>query len=191
MDATATRPEISGRTTMRDVESLVPGARRALFSRYHIGGCQSCGFEPGESLASVCERNDKLPVEEVVSHLLASHENDLRMQISPQQLKALVEGAHPPRIVDIRTREEFESVRLPHARLMSQDLQQEAFGSWDKNETVVICDHKGPRALDTAAYFIGHGFNNAKALRGGIDAYSQEADPAVPRYQIEFDAPPA
>ena len=33
-----------------------PGARRALFARYHIGGCQSCGFSPGETLAEVCAR---------------------------------------------------------------------------------------------------------------------------------------
>ena len=189
MDATAQeKPQISGDTLMRDVESSIPGARRALFSRYHIGGCQSCGFEPDESLASVCARNENLPVDEVVDHLLASHENDLRMQIEPEHLKALLEGSEPPKIIDIRTREEYDAVHLAEARLMTQELQQEAFGEWDKAETVVICDHTGNRSLDAAAFFIGHGFEHAKALRGGLDAYSREADPSIPRYQIEFES---
>jgi len=39
--------------------------------------------------------------------------------------------------------------------------------------------------LDAAAYLAGHGFTNARYLRGGIDAWSQEVDPAVRRYRLE------
>jgi len=37
-----------------------PGAQRALFRRYHIGGCSSCGFSPDETLtdsAAITARN--------------------------------------------------------------------------------------------------------------------------------------
>ena len=184
MQDTATLPEISADTTMESIERLLPGARRALFSRYHIGGCQSCGFEPTESLASVCERNENIPVTEAIDHLLASHENDVKMQILPMELKAILDEV---KLIDLRTREEFEAVALPEAQLFSQELQQEAFGTWDKETTVVLYDHKGPRALDVTAYFIGHGFKNARALAGGIDSYALEADKSLPRYQIEFE----
>jgi rhodanese-related sulfurtransferase len=46
-------------------------------------------------------------------------------------------------------------------------------------------DHQGLRAMDAAAYFLGHGFAQARALRGGIDAWSQEVDALVPRYHLE------
>jgi mono/diheme cytochrome c family protein len=45
----------------------------------------------------------------------------------------------------------------------------------------------GDRSLDACAYLVGHGFKNARALRGGIDAYAKEADPSLPRYQLEFE----
>ena len=39
--------------------------------------------------------------------------------------------------------------------------------------------------MDAAAYFQGHGFTNVKSLRGGIDAWSAEVDPKLPRYHLE------
>lgn len=179
--------------TVSAVLEALPGARRALFARYHIGGCSSCAFHPGESLAELCARNDGIPVQEMISHLLASHENDLRLQISPAGLAARLaqsaaEGQPPPYLVDLRTREEHEAVAIPSSRLFSQELQREAFGTWDKNALVVLYDHTGQRALDAAAFFAGHGFSNVKALAGGIDRYSQEADPSLPRYQLELES---
>ena len=47
--------------------------------------------------------------------------------------------------------------------------------------------HTGDKVLDPAAYLIGHGFKNTRALRGGIDVYAQEADGSVPRYKLEFE----
>ena len=50
---------------------------------------------------------------------------------------------------------------------------------------IALIDHQGTRSLDAAAYFAGHGFTNVKALLGGIDAWSQQIDPALPRYTLE------
>jgi len=180
-------PEITADMTVAAVLEALPGARRALFARYHIGGCSSCAFEPGESLATLCARNENIPVEEMIDHLRASHENDLRLQITPTDLKARLDGPEPLHVIDLRTREEHEAVRIPGSILFSQELQREAFGSWNKDDLVVLYDHTGPRALDAAAYFAGHGFTQVRALAGGIDRYSGEADPALPRYRVEFD----
>ena len=49
---------IDGQSTMTRVLEVFPGAQRALFRRYHIGGCASCAFEPGETLAGLCARNN-------------------------------------------------------------------------------------------------------------------------------------
>jgi len=61
---------------------------------------------------------------------------------------------------------------------------QEAM-NWPKESPLVLIDHTGSRILDAAAYFAGHGFTNVKGLRGGIDAYSEQADPSLPRYTTE------
>jgi rhodanese-related sulfurtransferase len=49
---------------------------------------------------------------------------------------------------------------------------------------LVIIDHQGKQGLDAAAYFMGHGLQNVRCLRGGIDAWSQEVDPKVRRYRL-------
>jgi len=46
---------------------------------------------------------------------------------------------------------------------------------------VFVCHH-GMRSASVAAYFAEHGYTNIANLTGGIDAWSCDVDPAVPRY---------
>lgn len=179
--ATTIHPDI----TMRELLEVTPGAQRALFKKYHIGGCSSCGFRPEETLKQVCERNDNLPVEEVMAHLETTREEDLKIQIEPKALQELLQKGEKFKLIDIRTREEFEAAPIQGATLFTQELMQESLMKWDRAELIVFFDHQGRRSMDAAAYFIGHGFTQIRSLRGGVDAWSQEVDSSVPRYQIE------
>ena len=182
MTATAT---IDPNQTMRELLALYPGAQRALFRKYHIGGCASCGFQPEETLAEVCGRNEGVSVDEAVEYLAASQEEDLKTQIAPAELAAALATDKNAKLVDIRTREEFDAVQIAGAIFFSQEMMQEILGSWDRSALLVIADHQGARSMDAAAYFAGHGFTNVMALRGGIDAWSCEVDPNLPRYELE------
>jgi len=178
-------PTIDPNTTMEELLAQFPGAQRALFRKYHIGGCASCGFSPDETLAGVCARNENLNVDEVIDHITASHEADLAMQIEPRELADRIAAGEPVYLLDVRTREEFEAVKLPGAHLFTQELMQEILGNGSRTNLFVIYDHTGARSMDAAAYFQGHGFENVKSLRGGIDAYSAEVDPKLSRYHVE------
>src|SRR2546427_12123063 len=79
---------IDPQAAMREVLDAYPGAQRALFRRYHIGGCASCGFQPTETLDQVCRRNGGLSVNEVLDHIRASHEQDERILLEPKDLAA-------------------------------------------------------------------------------------------------------
>src|SRR5471030_298710 len=105
-----TTPSLDPQITMRDLLQLYPGAQRALFRRYHIGGCSSCGFQPEETLAVVCARNDALPVHEVIDHIVASEEEDAKLQITPADLAAALKTDSEAKLIDVRTREEYDSV---------------------------------------------------------------------------------
>lgn len=181
-------PALDGDMTMSQVLQACPGAQRALFAHYHIGGCRSCGFQPGETLAQVCARNENIPVTEAIAHIHESHQSDASLQISPHDFEQLRRAVPDLVLLDVRTREEHDAVKLPGARLLTQELVQEIFTGGDKTKTLVLYDHTGSRSLDAAAYFIGHGFGGTKCLAGGIDAYSQEIDPTLPRYRIEIEA---
>lgn len=182
MEATA---EIDPQLSMRELLQRYPGAQRALFRRYHIGGCSSCGFQPEETLAGVCARNENLNVEEVSEHILASDAADRAMQIEPRELSARLTNKEPVQLLDVRTREEFEAVKLPGAHLFTQEFMQEILRDWSRENLLVVYDHQGSRSLDAAAFFQGHGFSNVKSLRGGIDAWSAEVDRKLPRYHLE------
>jgi rhodanese-related sulfurtransferase len=171
--------------TMRELLEQFPGAQRALFRRYHIGGCASCGFSSEETLAGVCGRNDNLNVDEVIEHIIASDTADRAMQLEPRELSELLASDDSVHLLDIRTREEFDTVKLDGAQFFTQELMQDILANWPREDLVVLYDHKGARSMDAAAYFQGHGFQNVKSLRGGIDAWSAEIDPKLPRYHLE------
>jgi rhodanese-related sulfurtransferase len=172
-------------STMREVLEAFPGARRALFKHYHLGGCSSCGFEPDETLAQLCARNGNLDVAAVLARIHESHEHDQRLSIEPRDLAGQLRSTTPPRVLDIRTREEWEAARIAGSVLFTQELMNEILGRWPRDAAFVIVDHSGKTALDGAAYFLGHGYENVRALRGGVDAWAQEVDPSVPRYRLE------
>jgi len=169
---------------MREVLEAFPGAQRALFRRYHIGGCSSCGFSQDESLAQVCARNGNLDVAEVLAHIQSSHEEDAKILISPKELAELLPHDKLVKLVDVRSREEFEAVHIEGSVLLSQDVMQKLMASGSNAEPIVVIDHQGKNGLDAAAYFMGHGLQNVRCLRGGIDAWAQEVDPKMRRYRL-------
>jgi rhodanese-related sulfurtransferase len=169
---------------MSAVLEVFPGAQRALFRRYHIGGCASCGFQPTETLAQVCARNGNLDVAEVLAHIESSHELDAKLLIAPTELAALRQQDPALRIVDVRSREEFEAVNIAGSQLLSQDVMRQILSDGSNTRPLILVDHQGKTALDAAAYFLGHGLQNVRCLRGGIDAWAQEVEPTIRRYKL-------
>ena len=180
MTATQVKPQ----SPMSSVLETFPGAQRALFRRYHIGGCSSCGFQPTETLAEVCARNGNLDVAEVLAHIQASHEQDAKVLMAPRELAELLQNDKSVKLVDVRSREEFEAVNLAGSVLLSQPVMQQLMATGSNTHPIVVIDHAGKNGLDAAAYFTGHGLQNVRCLRGGIDAWAQEVEPTMPRYKL-------
>ena len=178
---------IDTNTAIGDILDAFPGARRALFSRYHLGGCQSCGFSPSESIESLCLRNGGIDPEEMITHLRQAHEHDQLLLVAPTAVKELLESENPPILLDCRTREEHEAVSITGAKFLTQELQQQLFATAPDQE-IILYDHQGKHALDTCAWFLGHGMKNTRVMHGGIDAWSRDIDPTLPRYQLEIES---
>jgi len=176
--------EITANSPMREVLEEYPGAQRALFRKYHIGGCSSCGFGPEETLGQVCARNGNLNVDDVLSHIRSSHELDAKVLISPEDLAALLQKDKSVKLVDVRSREEFEAVHIDGSVLLSQDVMRDIMASGSNKRPIVIIDHQGKNGLDASAYFLGHGLESVRCLRGGIDAWAQTVEPSMRRYKL-------
>jgi rhodanese-related sulfurtransferase len=192
-----TNEAVGPESTMGEVLTVFPGARRALFQKYHIGGCSGCGFSMDETLSELCERNQRLDIGEVLTHIQKSHEIDAEIMIEPEALKKLREANPRLKLLDVRTKEEFEATHIEGSIHMTaqvgsdtncvstaQDLLHQVVDNWDPDELFVIIDHQGQQAPDVATYFLGHGMKQARCLRGGIDAWSLEIDNSVPRYEF-------
>ena len=174
--------ELNVDSAMGDLMAALPGAKRALFARYHLGGCQSCAFSDGETLGELCARSE-LDAHEVLAHLLDSHRHDLSMLIEPKQAH---EKLTQFRLIDVRTREEHEAVRIEPSEFLTQELQQSVFAG-DPTAKILLYDHSGRHVLDQVAWFRGHGLHETYGLSGGIDAWSREVDSKIPRYRLEMD----
>lgn len=175
---------ISPNSTMREVLETYPGAQRALFRRYHIGGCSSCAFRPEETLQQVCSRNGELNVDQVLEHIQTSHEQDAKVFVEPKELAEWLQREPSLRLVDVRSREEYEAVHIDGSILLSQPVMREILGEGTNTRPLVVIDHQGKQSLDAAAYFMGHGLQNVRCLRGGIDAWAREVEPSMRRYRV-------
>jgi monothiol glutaredoxin len=93
-------------------------------------------------------------------------------------LKRLLDAGEPVVLVDVRTDKERGIARIEG----SQPLHAVDVDKLDKNARLVFQCHHGGRSQAAAEHFVEQGFRNVYNLKGGIDAWSAEIDPSVPRY---------
>jgi len=102
-------------------------------------------------------------------------------EMSVQELSALIEGGESFEFIDVRTPSEFETARISGAVLLDETQYQRLMDLPVQTKIVFICHH-GPRGVNAAQQFIGNGFTNVHNVTGGIEAWSAEIDPSIPRY---------
>jgi rhodanese-related sulfurtransferase len=165
--------------TMAEIQGKFPSARRALFQRYHVGGCSSCAYQPTDTLAKVCKDHNLLDVEGVVQHLLRSHEVDQMMQVAPTQILAWIAAGEPLEFIDLRPPGDAAATPIPGAQPLDF-ANQGKYMQLPKDARIVFVCGDGSASLDAAAYFAGHGFTNVFAVRGGAAAWRAESAPSRP-----------
>ena len=179
-------PVMTRLSTMGEVLEAYPSAQRALFQQYHIGGCNSCGYEPGDTLEEVARGHNISDVGEILAFLEHTAQIDGRLQVNPAEVAAALGTDAPPRLIDVRSPAEWDLARIEGATLMTEAVA-EVVMRWPKDAPIVFYCHLGSRSLDAASYYAGHRFSEARSMTGGIDAWSVEVDPTVPRYEIAPD----
>ena len=98
------------------------------------------------------------------------------------------EAAEPLQIVDVREDGELALARLPFDVLhlpLSRHLEwlPDLESRLDRQQPVVVLRHAGIRSWDFGCWLIQEqGYGDVWNLQGGIDAWSREVDPQVPRY---------
>ena len=102
--------------------------------------------------------------------------------ITPKELKERLDRGERLVLVDVREPREHALVRLPGSTLLPMGELHARLAELDPDvETVVYCHH-GIRSAHVISHLATLGFQRLLNLRGGIDAWSREVDPGMPRY---------
>jgi rhodanese-related sulfurtransferase len=108
----------------------------------------------------------------------------LDLEITARALAAQI--ASPPAslvLLDVREPWEFATAQIAGSKSMPMgEIPARAFQELDPEAHIVTICHAGVRSLSVAAWMRNQGFEKVQSLTGGIDAWSREIDPAVPRY---------
>jgi rhodanese-related sulfurtransferase len=109
--------------------------------------------------------------------------NPLPLEITPKEVKRLLDKRKRLRLVDVREPVEFEAARIEGAELFPMRSIPKALPLFEEEENpiVVLCHH-GMRSLQVVGWLREQGVENCTSMAGGIDRWSLEIDPQVPRY---------
>jgi adenylyltransferase/sulfurtransferase len=104
------------------------------------------------------------------------------LEITPLELKEKIDRGENVLLVDVREPWKYEQCRIAGAKLIPMGAIPANLQALDSGEEVICYCHHGMRSLDVAAWLRGQGVEKAKSLNGGIERWSAEIDPTVPRY---------
>jgi len=107
------------------------------------------------------------------------------LEISPREAKSRLSGSNKAVLVDVREPEEFALAKIEGAFLLPMQTvpaELQRLEGWaDEQDLLVLCHH-GVRSLQVAAWLRVHGVENCFSIAGGIERWSLEVDPQIPRY---------
>ena len=144
--------------------------------------CPVCGANPTIRELIDYERFCGLmPAEDPVPETSAVHA-PFSFHLTPIELKARWDHGDRPFLLDVREPSEFEIARLPGAVLIPLGDIVARRDELDPDREIVVYCHYGVRSMSVVAYLRNAGFPGARNLRGGMDAWTDQVDPTVPRY---------
>ncbi len=103
-------------------------------------------------------------------------------QATPEEVRRRLEAGEPLLLVDVREPEEVLAAALPDALLCPLSRFSEWIGHLPKDKPLVIFCHRGIRSMHVALALAERGHRNLTNMTGGIDLWSTQVDPSVPRY---------
>jgi len=109
----------------------------------------------------------------------------LPLEISPQDVKHRLDSGEKITLIDVREPSEFAQARLENAELVPMRTVPAELSRLDAHTDVgalIVFCHHGVRSLNVVNWLREQGVDACQSMAGGIDRWSIEIDPSVPRY---------
>src|SRR5215813_908173 len=110
---------------------------------------------------------------------------DNNLEISATELKQALDRGEKLLLIDVREPWEYNIAQIGGSKLIPMGSVPANLQSIDSGDPVVCYCHHGMRSLDVTVWLRSQGVENVRSLAGGIDRWSLEVDPKVPRYGLE------
>lgn len=108
---------------------------------------------------------------------------EISLEIAPLEVKALLDSGSPVRLLDCREQGEYDLCRIEGARLLPMNsIPMHLQELDDDGPTLIVYCHHGVRSLSVVNWLRRNGVENCQSMSGGIDLWSRQVDPSVPRY---------
>lgn len=104
------------------------------------------------------------------------------LQTSAKEVNERIARGEKLMLVDVREQWEYDLCKIPGARLIPLGRLPANLNTLLDSDDVICYCHHGMRSLDAAVWLRQHGVESAKSMAGGIERWSVEVDPLVPRY---------
>ena len=105
------------------------------------------------------------------------------LEITVAQLQSLLATEHPPLLLDVREPWEHATAHIAGStHIPMNEIPGRAHQELDDDAHILVLCHHGARSLSVAAWLRQQGFDKAQSVSGGINAWSLNIDPTIPRY---------
>jgi adenylyltransferase/sulfurtransferase len=185
-------PGLIGMIQATEVIKLITGAGEALIGRLLIVDAKRMRFRTIEvrrdPLCPVCGTREQTTLIDYEAFCGLRQANGAHadgepsIEIEPRALAQRLAVGAAPVLVDVREPWEAAIAQLPNARLVPMTALAADVTAIPRDADVVLYCHHGARSGYAAEALRARGFHRLRHLRGGIDAWSLEVDPSVPRY---------
>ena len=103
-------------------------------------------------------------------------------ELGARELANWVQSGQAFILLDVRRDDEVSHASIPGALHIPMNEVQFRIREIPRGKPIVVICHHGERSWRIARFLLTDGYKEVYNLEGGIDAYSLDVDPSVPRY---------
>jgi rhodanese-related sulfurtransferase len=103
-------------------------------------------------------------------------------EATPREIKQRLDAGEDLVLIDVREPDEMMIAAIEGAEERPISRAREWIDALPKDRELIIFCHHGGRSAQVAMALAQRGHTNLTNMAGGIDRWSQEVDPSVPRY---------
>lgn len=176
-------PEITESSLIREVGEIYPNFYDFIQRKY---GIKVTPEEKNYSLKTFVKQRSLPPPQVVFMEVQMDSCSPCIEEISVHEVKEMIQKNSVVSILDVRENWELKMGAIPDSRPLTEELLDEIIQTWSKEKTILLYCHFGVRSLDAASFLADRGFKKVYVLKGGIDSWSTEVDPTIPRYEGSY-----